>query len=397
MRIGFLFNHDQVHQLRHSLPIAIEIARRGKFEQVVVLTGSARMTAEVRAILDEQKCDLEMCQLGLRSAAAKLFDAAFNRLIPARKFALYRDNLDVFRALDVLVVAEKTSAVLVTRYGLENLKLVHTRHGAGDRAIGFNRASAQFDKVLVSGEVIRRRLIDEAGMEPERIATVGYPKFDLAPRGAKRLPFPRPEQPTVLYNPHLAPHLSSWFRDGRAVLDFFARHPEYNLIFAPHVMLFERPVTATISPPRLHWPGSIPKRIRNAPNILVDVSSSACSDMTYTRAADIYLGDVSSQIYEFLVELRPCIFLNSHHLKGFEDDPSFAHWAAGEVIDDVSQLGDALRRAVEQPDRYTAAQKALFASHIDLTDEKSSTRAARAIEEFALGSDRPPAGSRRAA
>jgi hypothetical protein len=29
MRIGFLFNHDQVHQVAHSLPIALALARSG--------------------------------------------------------------------------------------------------------------------------------------------------------------------------------------------------------------------------------------------------------------------------------------------------------------------------------------------------------------------------------
>lgn len=394
MRIGFLFNHDQVHQVRHSLPIAIELARRARCGSVVALTGSARITAEVGKILREQHSDVAVEELSLRSRTGKLFNAALNWLVPAHKLALYRDNLDVFRSLDVLVVTEKTSTVLRSRYGLKHLKLVHTRHGAGDRAIGFNRASSKFDKVLVAGDAIRNRLIEEAAIEAERIAVIGYPKFDLAPANVTPSLFPDSDRPTILYNPHVAPHLSSWFRHGEAVLEFFARNRDYNLIFAPHVMLFERPVTVTISPPRIHWPGSIPERIRRAPNIHIDLSSPACTDMTYTRAADIYLGDVSSQVYEFLVDPRPCIFLNSHGRTDYEDDPNFAHWAAGDVIDDVTALDAALRSAIKRPDRHKAAQQRLFASHIDLTDEKSSTRGARTIEHFAIGLDETPPVSR---
>src|SRR3546814_12960419 len=81
---------------------------------------------------------------------------------------LYRDNLDFFRTLDMLVVAEKTSLLLKSRYGLSNLFMVHTRHGAGDRAIGFDKASAGFDHILCSGEKIRRRLIVDAGVDPDR-------------------------------------------------------------------------------------------------------------------------------------------------------------------------------------------------------------------------------------
>ncbi len=47
--------------------------------------------------------------------------------------------------------------------------------------------------------------------------------------------------------------------------------------------------------------------------------------MSYTTAADIYLGDVSSQVYEFLYEPRPCLFLNSHEF-AWKSDPNFAHW-----------------------------------------------------------------------
>ena len=72
-------------------------------------------------------------------------------MVSARKLLIYRDNLEFFRSFDLLVVTEKTSLLLKSRYHLEQLKMVHTRHGAGDRAIGFNKASAKFDHVLVAG------------------------------------------------------------------------------------------------------------------------------------------------------------------------------------------------------------------------------------------------------
>ncbi len=102
---------------------------------------------------------------------------------------------------------------------------------------------------------------------------------------------------------------------------------------------------------------------------------------------DIYLGDASSQVYEFLLTRRPCIFLNSHRHIAYQHDPSFAHWAMGDVIEDVAHLERALQLAVEFPDHYAAVQQKLFQSHINLTDEKSSTRAARAVEQFADGLD----------
>ncbi|MGH1560343.1 hypothetical protein ACRAWD_27250 [Caulobacter segnis] len=123
---------------------------------------------------------LRLVELGLTRQASKVAARTLESLVPAAKLLVYRDNLDFFRSLDILVVAEKTSLVLKTRYGLKNLRIVHTRHGAGDRAIGFDKASAGFDHVLVSGAKIRDRLISEAGIAAEAISIVGYPEFDLA-------------------------------------------------------------------------------------------------------------------------------------------------------------------------------------------------------------------------
>lgn len=395
MRVGFLFNHDQIHQVAHGLPTALALARISGHD-VRILTGSRRLTSEVERLMESAGTTLPCDELRLRSPIRRLAALGLDRLVPARKLALYHDNLDTFRELDVLVVAEKTSTVLKTRYGLDRLRIVHTRHGAGDRAIGFDAASRRFDHILVAGETIRERLIRQAGMLPDQLSVVGYPKFDLLPAIERRLPIQANGRPTVLYNPHVAPHLSSWYRDGRAILDYFARSDRFNLIFAPHVMLFHRPLAVTIDPPSVRLPGLIPRHVRKSANIHIDLSGPACSDMTYTMAADIYLGDVSSQVYEFLLRPRPCIFFDSHD-NSARDDESFAHWGAGDVVRSVAELDSALARAVACPTRYEDSQRALFAGHIDLTDEPSATRAARAIDRFMTSRSDPhstaPGGS----
>ena len=48
-------------------------------------------------------------------------------------------------------------------------------------------------------------------------------------------------------------------------------------------------------------------------------------DMTYTDQASVYIGDVSSQVYEFLRRPRPCIFLNFDRT-AWQGDENFAHW-----------------------------------------------------------------------
>jgi hypothetical protein len=381
MRIAFLFNHDQVHQVAHSLPIALALAR-GSAADITVATTNPRLTAEVVRLGEGLVGPrIRLVELGLRRWTSRAVKAGLEGVMPAAKLLVYRDNLDFFRSLDVLVVAEKTSLILKSRYGLENLRIVHTRHGAGDRAVGFDRASAAFDFVLCSGRKVRDRLVRDAGVDPARVAVVGYPKFD-ALSDAPPPALADDDRPVVLYNPHVSPHLSSWYQVGRQVLDWFVEHDDHQLIFAPHVMLFERPYVVSIDKLRIDRPGAIADRYLAAPNVHVDLGSRASTTMAYTNRADIYLGDASSQVYEFLLRPRPCIFLNPHRHR-WQGDINFAHWGAGPVIAGADELGPALRGAGEMHEHhYRSAQQAMFDARFDLTEEPSSLRAARAVANY---------------
>jgi hypothetical protein len=385
LRIAFLFNHDQLHQVAHSLPIALRLAELGTGAEILLVTTSERLRKEVMLLAGDAiaKGRVTLVALALQRPASRAVARLAGRLFPARKLFMLGDNLAFFASLDVLVVAEKTSLMLKRRRGLDGLKIVHTRHGAGDRAIGFDKASAGFDAVLISGPKIGERLVRDAGLAPARLHMVGYPKFDLHRDTTATLPLAGDGRPVVLYNPHPSPHLSSWFRLGPAILDWFVAHPEYQLIFAPHVMLFERPLAISIDRLRLARPGRIEQRWRDAPNIFIDTGSRASTTMAYTNAADIYLGDVSSQIYEFLIRPRPCLFIDAHHQQ-WRDNPDFAHWQAGPVIERVDALEDGLaeaRAAFETV--YRPVQQRLFAHSFDLTAEPSAMRAARAIARVA--------------
>jgi hypothetical protein len=381
VRIGFLFNHDQVHQVAHGLPVALALAELNTGADILVCATNDRVAEEIRTLAgDAVGREFELVRLGLKRPSSRALNRVAGKVIPAAKLLVYRDNLDFFRSLDVLVVPEKTSLVLKTRYGLDGLKLVHTRHGAGDRAIGFNAASAAFDHVLASGPKIRDRLISEAGVPAERISVVGYPKFDLF---KPRVRESTDERLTVVYNPHVAPHLSSWYKHGRDVLRWFAEHPEYRLIFAPHIMLFQRPVTVTIQPPGIAWVGRVPADLRKRENIFVDTDSRALTTMEYLDRADVYLGDASSQIYEFLRQPRPAIFFNSHGAD-WEHDSNFAHWNAGTAIGDVDALGPALAAAkADHEARYRAVQEEMLRNTFDVGDTPASVRAAEAIARVA--------------
>lgn len=381
MRIGFLFNHDQVHQVAHGLPIALSLAKRRTGAEIILCSASERITREIRMLGGEAfEHDAKLVQLNV-SRSTQIANALAGHLLPSAKLLIYRDNLDFFKSLDVLVVPEKTSLVLKDHFHLDKLKIIHTRHGAGDRAIGFDKASARFDHVLAAGPKIRDRLVQDAGVAPDKVSIVGYPKFDLFAKPEALPPFGR--RPVVVYNPHVAPHLSSWYKSGRAILQWFAVHPSYQLIFAPHIMLFERPVAITIQPPGIARPGSVSQSSFNPDDVLIDTRSRALTTMEYLNRADIYLGDASSQIYEFLLHPRPSLFFNAHGFE-WEGDANFAHWRAGRVLSDVSELGDALSGAFEEHvTRYRAIQQDMLRYTFDLRTKPSSERAADVILDVA--------------
>jgi len=378
-KICFLFNHDQTHQIAHSLPIALQMAKSGVADVTLAVT-SILVEAEIRRLSGAGLAGMKIVSLRTKSTVSQMLVRAFDSLVPARKLLVYRDNLDFFRQFDALIVSEKSSLILKSRYGLEDIKFIHTRHGAGDRAIGFNAQSAQFDLILVSGEKIRDRLVCDAGVPPEKIRITGYAKFDIIAPEQKPL-FPPSDRRTILYNPHPSPHLSSWFKFGANVLEQFYQSDRYNFIFAPHVMLFARPWTVTIDRLSIASAKKPPTRYNYAPHMLMDLGSPACTDMTYTNAADLYLGDVSSQVYEFLNRPRPCLFLDAHDTP-WQGNPNYRHWTTGPVKTDANDIIGAVDAAFASQASYSDAQRAVLEDSFSVTAEPASERAAAAIIEY---------------
>ena len=256
--------------------------------------------------------------------------------------------------------------------------MIHTRHGAGDREGGFDPKIKYFDFVLLPGQKYVDRLKEKGLLEEGKYALVGWPKFEVV----EKLHPTRPkifdnQNITVVYNPHFDQRVASWNKWGLKVLEFFASHPEYNLIFAPHVVLFRRRFR--------HRARRIPRKYYRLPNIHIDLGSMASVDMTYMLAADIYLGDVSSQVYEFIWKPRPCIYLNAHGVK-WEGNPHYLHWTFGQVVEDFERdFGRALERAFELQPKFEPRQKEAF--RYTFYDEPGSTaaeRGAKAIANFLL-------------
>jgi hypothetical protein len=249
---------------------------------------------------------------------------------------------------------------------------IHMSHGSGDRAVGFSPRIAAFDLVLLTGRKTADRLLSLGYIQPGGYALPGYAKIEVADRlRASEAPLFASDRPVVLYNPHKARGLSSWRRFIGPMLKGFAAQDRFDLIVAPHVKMFRRRSERL----RNTW------RRRSTPHILIDPGSERSLDNSYTAAADIYVGDVSSQVYEFLARPRPCVFLNAHGID-WREDPDFRFWRLGDVVEDPADLMEAIDAAPARHGLYRAAQEEAAAASLGDLTPGGSRRAAEAIVTF---------------
>jgi len=379
-RIGFLFNHDELHQVAHIAPIISALQRQAPTARVEVITSSDRQAEAVRHFLDPALPTPAFWSIR-PNRWSRLAENMLGKMVPLNRLSSLKRNTELFRHFDALVVPETTTTFLKKNNPSDRPKLIFFPHGAGDRSIGFSPEISLFDYVLLPGEKTRDRMLEAGVIRPDNHRIVGYPKFEAYVSRPPVKLFDN-DKPTVLYNPHFDPLLSSWFRFGEQILDYFANQTDYNLIFAPHVMLFQRKLLASVEHRLLKFRQRIDPRYDRLDHIHIDTGSTRSVDMTYTSAADIYLGDVSSQIYEYIQKPRPALFLNSHNAE-WQGNANYEHWNFGPVLDDIADLGPTLKAVSPLSDSFRVAQTRAFAHSFDMDSRESpSQRAALAIAEF---------------
>lgn len=375
MKVGFILNHYDLHQVPHIVPYAFELSRCfGHIETVVFGSTEDELgfAEEIGQGYQGHRCSFQPLRV---PSFIKILDPLLSKAIFARKSVVLKANADLLRQCDALIVPEMTSLGLRTLPGFENVKLIRTGHGAGDnRQVGaFNNRIDKFDLVLLPGRKYVDGLREVGYLSAGHWAISGYPKFEAIDRlGIGKRTFFDNDKPTVIYNPHHPPRLSSWKHMGRHILDFFYGNADYNLIFAPHVILFKRPWGRGVR---------LPKKYTSNNGVLIDTSSRNSVDMTYIKSADIYLGDTSSQIYEFLYQPRPCVFLNAHNVV-WRNNPEYRHWGFGPVIDDIADLQAALEEATKSHAQYEDIQRRAFAYTFETGNQPAAVRGAHIIADY---------------
>lgn len=340
------------HQLLHILPIVSRIAARGRIG-VQVFASDAPACRELTQIAEASGNPVPVPQ-------ALPLPAWLERILPRRwtKGVRIVWHAHRLRSANALLSSERTSTLLRQMPGRCPLFL-HIPHGAGDRAKGFERRLALFDHVLVAGPKDRERMIAEGVVEPQRCHVIGPIKVAAL---ASAPPPPRlfaNDRRTVLYQPHFDRTLGSFDLLLRRLIDWPGLLDRYNLIVAPHVRLAERLDAAQV---RALEAQSRPD------SLIIDMGSLRSVDMTYVRSADLYLGDVSSQVYEFIVTSRPCLFVNTTGAV-WQDDPNYRMWHYGEVIAADADLLAAIDRAFARHGEFAAAQRAGAAAALGLDPE----------------------------
>lgn len=373
MRIGFVLNHYAPHQVPHVAPLAFALSMHRPDWRVQIMCSTRAELDFARDIglsYAGHKADLIPLRVPLIS---RLADPVIRQFAFYRKVAVQKANLATFSACDALVVPEITSLALRKTPEMVRTKLIFCGHGAGDgynQQVGmFDPRLDNFDLVLLPGQRIARELTELGRFQYTPYAIAGYAKLELG--SVPRRLFAN-DRPTVLYNPTQNRAATSWHRFGTDVLDFFNKSTEYNLIFAPHVLLFQRAWSRG---------ARLPLRYRSTDHVKIDKGSRASVDMTYLSAADVYLGDLSSQVYEFIDRPRPCVFLDPI---GVEDTntAAFRTWSFGPVVRRIEELEGALQRSIQNFEDYRPIQEEARDDNFAQSDRPASDRGAEIIAEF---------------
>jgi hypothetical protein len=380
----FLFNHEAAHQVAHIAGIGGALAKSGAMKRVVAATSTPQIKLEIEKILPAEEMQaLEWLDLSLPSWLHKLL-RPINKLLPIHRLArLYWHRKTLFKSA-IIVSTERTCLTLKRHWrGRSGPVFAYIPHGSGDRNVAIHPALKDFDLCLVSGQKVVDQLTDAGVARAENCRIIGYAKFDIL-RGRKPEKFFDNDRPTFLYNPHFDPFMSSWFDHGNEILRYFFERPnDYNLIFAPHVMLFTKTVHVSPEYKVTRIRPNIAAEYLTAPNIRIDTDSPRLFDMSYTLSADAYIGDVSSQVYEFLYRPRPCYFLDVHSGNPADGPPAYDFWRNGAVVESASALAEILPDFEELGRRYRDIQIDRMAYTADNTDIRpASVRGADAIIDF---------------
>lgn len=284
-KIGFIFI-DGIHHIYHFITVAVALAKKN---EVSILTFPAKHLI-LRAELDR----LEGKNVKIEKLSTEFFTHVTEKIskkkIPRASVWMKKNRNYIAKNFDAVVFSDFIHHKFIENPDVKKIPpSFKLAHGIPGRAYAYKEDIKDFDFQFLLGSFHKKQLEKRKLLRDEH-KIIGYPKLDAINLQQKRNFFSN-QKPTVVYSPHFIDEFSSWHNVGKEVLEYFYQQKDYNLIFAPHVQLFNK--RKGISP------AEVDKKFYECPHIYIDLGSQNSVDMTYTKSSDIYLGDVSSQVYEF--------------------------------------------------------------------------------------------------
>ena len=249
-RVGFLFNHYATHQVPHAAPYAFELSRRHPEIEVTIAASSDAELASAAKIGDlypGHRCILRRLRPAWWYGP---FDPVVSRFAFARKDRILADNLDFFAGLDALVAPERHCRRLRTKHRLARPKLIHTRHGAGDRE-GTSDADDGIVRPRAASRPEVRRSVQQAGLcapRPIRDHRLAEVRGRAGPQSGPA-PLFRQRQPGRRLQPALRSAGRIVGPDGALRSGLLRREPAVQ----PHLRAAPRPVQAALAAPRQRY------------------------------------------------------------------------------------------------------------------------------------------------
>lgn len=277
-------------------------------------------------------------------------------------FIKYRKKLASF---DAIVCSLYDDDVLRKYLGTKTPKLIFAGHGVANRAYSYLNKIKAFDYLLLVGEREHKERLQRDQLTHNNHQVTGYLKYEIC-KSLKSDDSFKESKPTILYNPHWHKDYSSFYQYGFQILDFFENQDEYNLIFAPHQLLTVRNKNLITKL----------EKYTKSKTIHMDLNSFRLSDMSYTKAADLYLGDSSSQALEFMLHRRrPCIFLRSNFNK-HNISEQLHSWEGGMVLDSFTNIKAIINTAFDNFESIYLEKQNQLVSNIFYQEEKMPSKVA---------------------
>ncbi len=329
-RVLFLYRPG-IHHLFHSLYIAIEFSKIQNEYEVCILNTGLDMHKIIKPEIKRHNAKINYIN---RSILFSVMNKAYTNIIKLNK--------DIIRESDVILTASWGIPRYLQRYNLRDRFVIFTRHGANIGDNEYDKGLTEYDCVFITSKKMYVQLMELSILKNlKSYLMIDYCKFDYLFKnpGLKVNLFDN-NLPVILYNPHFQNHRSSFYKDGEKIVNAILKSNKYNIILSPHPLINKWHFFKRI---KLHFPKS--------DKLIKDWSSIHQVNFDYMRKADIYLGDTSSSIYEWLYFNKPMILYDSHNVD-WKNIPFYKFWNWGYVVNNPEDLMDRLDRSMNGSDPF---------------------------------------------